>query len=110
MMQASLKQLTELPPSTRVCCAHEYTLSNLRFAAAVMPDSAAVRERIVRDQALREASTPTLPSQLADELATNPFLRCDRPEVIAAARQHAPGTGSDPASVFGTLRSWKDTF
>ena len=110
MMHASLEKLAALPPSTRVCCAHEYTLSNLRFAAAAMPDSTAVRERFVREQALRDAGVPTLPSQPSDEQATNPFLRCGRPEVVASARQHSPGTGSDPASVFGALRSWKDTF
>lgn len=110
MMQASLQQLAQLPPHTRVCCAHEYTLSNLRFAAAVMPESAAVRQRGARDGALRKAGVPTLPSHLADELATNPFLRCGKPEVIAAAQQRAPGSANDPASVFGVLRSWKDTF
>jgi hydroxyacylglutathione hydrolase len=110
VMQASLQQLANLPPATRVCCAHEYTLSNLRFAAAVMPGNAAVKQRSVRDQALRDAGSPTLPSQLADELATNPFLRCGEPEVVAAVQRHAPGSGSDPASVFGVLRRWKDTF
>lgn len=110
VMQDSLQRLAALPPQTRVCCAHEYTLSNLRFAATVMPDSAAVRQRSARDQALREAGVPTLPSSLADELATNPFLRCDKPEVVAAAQQHAPGSSNDAASVFGVLRRWKDTF
>lgn len=110
IMQASLQSLAELPPHTRVCCAHEYTLSNLRFAAAVMPENAAVRQRSTRDGALRAAGVPTLPSHLADELATNPFLRCNKPEVIAAVQQRVPGSASDPASVFGVLRSWKDTF
>ncbi len=110
VMQASLQQLARLPPATRVCCAHEYTLSNLRFAAAVMPENAAVKQRSIRDQALRDAGIPTLPSQLADELATNPFLRCDKPDVVAAVQRHAPGGSSDPATIFGLLRRWKDTF
>lgn len=109
-MLDSLDRLAALPANTRVCCTHEYTLSNLRFAAAVMPENAAVKQRSARDQALRDAGSPTLPSQLADELATNPFLRCGKPEVVAAAQRHVPGSSSDPASVFGVLRSWKDTF
>lgn len=110
MMYASLQGLASLPPHTRVCCAHEYTLSNLRFAAVVMPDNAAVRARVARDQALRDAGKPTLPSYLADELATNPFLRCSRPEVVASAQLHSGRSLNDAASVFGALRSWKDSF
>lgn len=110
VMHASLQQLAALPPHTRVCCAHEYTLSNLRFAAAVMPENQAVRQRLVRDQALRDAGQPTLPSHLADELATNPFLRCSRPEVVAAAQAQQGAAVTDAAAVFGVLRRWKDGF
>lgn len=110
VMHASLQQLAALPPRTRVCCAHEYTLSNLRFAAAVMPQSTAVAERTARDTALREQGLPTLPSLLADELATNPFLRCSNAEVVAAAQNHAGSSSADPATVFGILRAWKDNF
>lgn len=110
MMHASLQQLAALPADTLVCCAHEYTLSNLRFAAAVMPDNAAVVERTERDAALRAAGKPTLPSRLADELATNPFLRCGSAEVGSAVHCHSACDTSDPAVVFGALRSWKDRF
>jgi hydroxyacylglutathione hydrolase len=110
MMHASLQQLAALPPHTRVCCAHEYTLSNLRFAEAVMPGNDAVARRSMRDAALRAQGLPTLPSHLADELATNPFLRCSSPEVRFAAQHHAGSTINDPAAVFGILRSWKDNF
>lgn len=109
-MHASLQRLAALPSHTRICCAHEYTLSNLRFAAAVMPDSEAVQRRIKRDSALREQGQPTLPSHLADELATNPFLRCDKPEVVATAAAQAGTSLTDPAAVFGVLRGWKDSF
>jgi hydroxyacylglutathione hydrolase len=102
MMHASLMRLAALPPETRVYFGHEYTASNLRFAAAVEPDNAAVAARA---QAL---VTPSTPSTIADERATNPFLRSAEPAVIAAARHRGPA--GDPASVFGQVRSWKDSF
>ena len=102
MMHASLTRLASLPPETRVYFGHEYTASNLRFAAAVEPDNA--------DVARRAASlpSPSTPSTIADERATNPFLRAAEPAVIAAAR--ARGAADDPASVFAAIRSWKDNF
>jgi hydroxyacylglutathione hydrolase len=110
-MHASLQRLAALPPETRVCCAHEYTLSNLRFAAAVMPRNTALQQRTARASALREQGLPTLPSLLADELATNPFLRCSEAEVVVAARQFSGDPAlAEPAAVFGALRRWKDGF
>jgi hydroxyacylglutathione hydrolase len=102
MMHASLMRLAALPPDTRVYFGHEYTATNLRFAAAVEPDNAAVAARA---KALAQPSTP---STIADERATNPFLRAVEPAVIAAAR--ARGAAGDPVSVFAALRSWKDGF
>lgn len=102
MMHASLSRLAALPPATRVYFGHEYTANNLRFAAAVEPDNAQVASRAA---ALR---TPSTPSTIADERATNPFLRTDAPAVIAAAR--ARGVADDPAAVFGSIRAWKDAF
>jgi hydroxyacylglutathione hydrolase len=102
MMHASLMRLAALPPDTRVYFGHEYTATNLRFAAAVEPDNAAVAGRA---QALAQPSTP---STIADERATNPFLRATEPAVIAAAK--ARGAAGDPVSVFAALRSWKDGF
>ena len=102
MMHASLMRLAALPPETRVYFGHEYTAANLRFAAAVEPDNAAVASRA------RSLATPSTPSTIADERATNPFLRAAEPAVIAAARQR--GAAGDPVSVFGAIRSWKDGF
>ena len=102
MMHASLMQLAALPPDTRVYFGHEYTATNLRFAAAVEPDNPAVAARA------RALAQPSTPSTIADERATNPFLRATEPAVIAAAR--ARGAAGDPVSVFAALRSWKDGF
>jgi hydroxyacylglutathione hydrolase len=116
-MYASLQKLAGLPAATAVYCAHEYTLSNLRFAAAVEPDSAALRERGAAAAALRAEQRPTVPSNIGLELATNPFLRCQTPSVLAAARERAPGSdnrqaleNADPATVFAAIRRWKDQF
>jgi hydroxyacylglutathione hydrolase len=102
MMHASLSRLAALPPETRVYFGHEYTASNLRFAAAVEPDNAAIQQRAAA------IPTPSTPSTLALERATNPFLRVTEPAVIAAAR--ARGAAGDPVSVFGAIRAWKDNF
>lgn len=102
MMQASLAKLVALPPATKVYFGHEYTASNLKFAAAVEPDNAAVAKRAA------ELTTPSTPSTMALELETNPFLRWSSPAVIAAAKER--GAAGDPASVFGAIRAWKDKF
>jgi len=109
-MHGSLQKLAALPAHTLVYCAHEYTLSNLRFATAVMPDNQALQQRIMREQAKRDMDQATVPAQLAVELLTNPFLRCTDPLVRAAAAAREPGGSADPATVFGILRRWKDAF
>jgi hydroxyacylglutathione hydrolase len=109
-MSASLGRLAALPAATRVYCAHEYTLANLRFAAAVEPANAALRERILRDEATRAARRPTIPSTLRDELATNPFLRAAVPAVAAAAAARAGRALAGPVAVFAALREWKNEF
>lgn len=109
-MAASLARLAALPPATRIYCAHEYTLANLRFALAVEPGNAALAEREVRERARRERDLPTLPSILADELATNPFLRTACPAVAASAARRAGVPLDDPVAVFATLRAWKNAF
>jgi hydroxyacylglutathione hydrolase len=111
-MQASLARLRSLPGATRVCCTHEYTLANLRFARAVDPDNAALAAREAACQALRAAGQPTLPSTVALECQTNPFLRWDAPSVQQAARRRAPhpADGDDAVAVFTALRRWKDEF
>jgi hydroxyacylglutathione hydrolase len=110
VMHASLRKLAALPPDTQVYCAHEYTMSNLRFAAAVMPDNADVLQRMRTDGAKRERNEPTVPSSIGLELRTNPFLRSAEPAVVAAARQHQADAANDPATIFGVLRRWKDAF
>ncbi len=110
VMHASLRKLAALSPDTQVFCAHEYTLSNLRFAAAVMPDNSDVQARIQHESSKRERDQPTVPSSIGLELRTNPFMRCAEPLVIAAAQRQQAGSNSDPATIFGILRRWKDSF
>jgi hydroxyacylglutathione hydrolase len=108
-MHASLAKLAALPADARVCCTHEYTLSNLRFAAAVEPGNAERAAYDTRCHALRAAGQPTLPSSIGLELQINPFLRCTEPEVVASAL--AQGAAADDAvSVFAALREWKNRY
>ncbi len=104
----SLRRIAALPPRTRVYCAHEYTLDNLGFADWVEPESNALRDRRQADEQRRSAGEPTVPSELSLELATNPFLRTERPEVIAAAQRYAGRQLNGHAEVFRALRQWKD--
>ncbi len=110
MMWTSLAKLAALDPATRVFCAHEYTLANLRFAAAVEPANAALARRQARDAALRKRGRPTVPSTIADELATNPFLRAGEPAVRAAAEAHAGRPLDGDVAVFAELRAWKNGY
>ncbi|MFY9512993.1 MAG: hydroxyacylglutathione hydrolase [Rubrivivax sp.] len=108
-MVDSMAKLNALPGDSRVCCTHEYTLSNLRFAAAVEPASSAIAAHTQACQALRAAGQPTLPSTLAREREINPFLRCSEPAVVASAR--GQGAASDGVvDVFAALREWKNNF
>lgn len=108
-MHASLSRLGDLPGATRVCCAHEYTLGNLRFARAVEPHNAEVDLHTARCEALRAAGRPSLPSSIAQERQINPFMRCGHDEVVASARRH--GAASDaPVDVLAALRLWKNEF
>jgi len=110
MMHASLGRLAALPGGTRVYCAHEYTLSNLRFARAVEPESRALEAREGEARALRANGAPTVPSTLALERATNPFLRCADVRVRDAAAARAGRELGADHEVFSVLRSWKDIF
>jgi hydroxyacylglutathione hydrolase len=110
MMHASLNDvLGGLAPSTKVYCGHEYTLSNLRFAQHVEPSNAEVEKELGRVGVLRERREPTVPSTLAQERATNPFLRCSEPAVVDFARESDAG-GVDPVSVFAAVRAAKNQF
>lgn len=110
-LSASLAKLAELPDDTSVYCAHEYTLANLAFAHAVEPGNPAIASRIGTERAKRERGLPTIPTTIALEKATNPFLRYDQGAIgrrLAELGRLAPGA---PASaVFATLREWKNTF
>ncbi len=109
-MLASLTRLAALPEDTRVCCGHEYTLSNAAFARVVEPDNPALRRRIEQAQAMRNAGRPTLPSTLAEERATNPFLRTAQPSVVAAIAARLGRAPADEVETFAELRRWKDGF
>lgn len=109
-LHASLQLIASLPEQTKIFCAHEYTQENLRFAMQVEPNSKAIQQRIADTNALRIAGKPSLPSSLALELQTNPFLRCQNAGVVKAAQQFCGYKLNSSDEVFTTLRSWKDQF
>ncbi len=109
-MLASLRKLAALPADTRVYCAHEYTLSNLRFALAVEPGNLRLQQRSERCSEMRARQMPTVPSTLAEECETNPFLRVTEPQVREAAERHTSGARISDESVFAALRAWKNVF
>ena len=108
-MLASLDKLAALPEATRVCCTHEYTLSNLKFALAVDPHNEVLQRYMKSAQALRDNGQPTLPSTLALERQINPFLRSRQPALIRAA-QSFDAEAHDEVSIFAALRQWKNQF
>jgi len=109
-MHDSLSRLAALPPDTQVCCAHEYTLANLRWALAVEPGNRALQEWHGQASRLREAGRPTLPSSIALELDTNPFLRVAQADVAQAASRWSGRPLEGPVEVFAALREWKNQF
>ena len=108
-MHHSLSRFAALPADTRVCCTHEYTLSNLRFAAAVEPGNAERARYQAQCERLRAQGAPTLPSSIGQELAVNPFMRCSSPEVVATALARG-SVDAAPVAVLATLREWKNRF
>lgn len=110
-MYDSLQRLAALPPHTKVYCTHEYSLSNLKFAKAADPDNAEVNARLAEVTRLREEDLISLPSSIALEQATNPFLRCNQSGVISTVTDQEESIDSaDPVAVFAALRGWKDRF
>ncbi|MCX4242056.1 hydroxyacylglutathione hydrolase [Paraliomyxa miuraensis] len=108
-MHDSLRRLAALPEPTRVCCAHEYTQDNLRFAWSLEPGNEALAERIRDAWALRAEGGCTVPSTIGLERATNPFLRGNAPELLASLRAAVPGVPLDePVEVFAATRRLKD--
>ena len=108
-MLASLDTLAALPDNTRVCCTHEYTMSNLRFAAAVDPTNQALARYTAAAQALRSQQQPTLPSTILMERQINPFLRTRQAAIIQAV-QGFDASAHDEVSIFAALRQWKNEF
>ncbi len=107
-MLSSLQRLASLPGDTLVCCGHEYTAANGRFAQTVEPDNAALKQRLDEVARLRAANRPSVPSTLSSELACNPFLRVNSKDVADWCSRH--GASNDPVARFATLRSAKDAF
>ncbi len=107
-MYQSLSKLAQLPDATLVYCAHEYTLDNIRFAKVVEPANSDLLAREVQDRATRAKNLPTVPSSLALEKRTNPFLRSHEPAVVQAAQDYAGRPLAEPWQVFATVRAWKD--
>lgn len=106
MMWSSIQRLRDLPDRTAIYCGHEYTLANARFAVTVYPQNPELRARMVEVQRQRDAGEPTLPTSVAREKATNPFLRADDPDLAAGVGL----SGADPARVFAEIRTRKDRF
>lgn len=114
-MLASLEKLAALPTATHIYCAHEYTLANLKFARLAEPDNPEIVARINVVQSMRERGEPSLPTTLAVELKTNPFLRLHIPTIQAQARRFTANdidyvTLPEPLQTFVRLRAWKDRY
>ena len=108
-MHRSLQRLAALPDDTRVCCAHEYTQDNLRFAWTLEPGNEALAARIREVWALRAEGGCAVPSRMEQERRTNPFLRADAPELVASLRAAVPDAPlEDALQVFTATRALKD--
>jgi hydroxyacylglutathione hydrolase len=110
-MYASLCQVIGgLPRSTRVFFGHEYTENNLRFAASVEPDNAAVQAKLAKVRATRQTGGMTTPSTLEEEWATNPFMRSDSRTIQQNVKAVDPANDLSPVAVLGAVRKMKDKF
>jgi hydroxyacylglutathione hydrolase len=103
-MVASMTKLRQLPDNTRIWCAHEYTLGNLKFAVTVDPQNQELQQRLVDVTAARNKSIPTVPTVMGIEKRTNPFLRWDTAALQASVASH------DPVETFARIRGRKDQF
>lgn len=109
-MHHSLSRLAALPDSTLVYCTHEYTLSNLLFAQAVEPGNLDIAERFHQVSQWRSKDRISLPSNLALERRTNPFLRTHETSVKEKADERTGTDNQSPSAIFASLRAWKDKF
>ena len=107
-MRTSLQKLSQLPPDTRIFCAHEYTLANLHFATLVEPENRDLQDFLKRCEERRRADQPTVPSLIGDELAHNPFLRWDSPEIRKTLVASGRLIDDTPDGVFTAVREWKN--
>jgi hydroxyacylglutathione hydrolase len=107
-MLSSLQRLATLPGDMLVCCGHEYTAANGRFAQSVEPDNPALKQRLDQVAQLRAKGQPSVPATLSSELACNPFMRVNSEGVIDWCSMH--GAANDPIARFAALRSAKDAF
>jgi hydroxyacylglutathione hydrolase len=105
-MWASLEKLNALPDGTKIYCAHEYTSANAAFAVTIDPDNEELRARVAEIAALRADNKPTVPTEIALERATNPFLRATN----AAIQAHLGMSGAAAVDVFAEIRARKDNF
>jgi hydroxyacylglutathione hydrolase len=107
-MRASLQKLSQLPPDTRIFCAHEYTLANLHFATLVEPENRDLQAFLKWCEERRRVDQPTVPSLIGDELAHNPFLRLDSPEIHQTLVASGRLIDDTPDGVFTAVREWKN--
>ncbi len=109
-MLTALDMFSELPADTLVCCTHEYTAANGRFAVTVEPQNRALRARMATVDEVRKRHLPSLPSTIASERACNPFLRIDTAQVRQSILSHTGSDEADRSARFAALRKWKDGF
>lgn len=109
-MLNNMNYFKTLPAQTTIYCTHEYSLANLAFAAAVEPHNIDIQQATEKCRRLREADKPTLPSNIAQELKINPFMRSQTPEVRAAAQDHKQSDIGSEVEIFTAIREWKNTF
>jgi len=109
-MLESLETLSNFPPETEVYCTHEYTLANLSFAKAVLPDSEEIQAYFSHCQEKIDEGISTIPTTIKTEQAINPFLNCTESKLAKAVCRHSNLSDTSELSVFTALRSWKDNF
>ena len=110
MMMRSLGKLVALPDDTRVYFGHEYTEKNLRFALTLEPNNTALREKHAWAVEQQRRHQPTVPTTIASEKATNPFLRWNSPELRATLKAQMPELKLDDVNVFAQTRALKDVY
>jgi hydroxyacylglutathione hydrolase len=109
-MVNSLSRLAALPDTTSVYCGHEYTFDNIKFSLTIDPDNSFLHQREIDATQKTKQGLPTLPSTIGLEKKTNPFLRCQSPEIFKAVLQRNPSTGTDPAAIFAALKKLEKAF